>query len=221
VTCDTLTVRRLVGHCLKMVPGGVDTNVMNTPAESLQTRIVDAALECVARYGVAKTTADDIAKAASCSRATLYRTYPNKQAILGAAVARELHTLETAIRASIDPAGTFEAAVCATILTVARRLDGIAALQFVLHHEPEAIMPHLAFDRADAGLAVASALGADIFATWLHADAAGRAGELVARIVLSHLTHTQIAELTDPISVQRLVHDFVVPGLTKIPTTTR
>ena len=210
-----------MGHCLKMVPGGVDTEFVDIAAETLSARILDAGRECVARYGVAKTTVDDIAKAAGCSRATLYRHFPNKAAILGAMVERELLAITTAIDAAIDPTGSLGQAMCATILTVARRLEGIGALQFVLAHEPEAIMPHLAFDQADVGLALASELGVRIYAPWLAEDAAGRAGELTARIVLSHLTHTQIALLTDPISVQQLVHDFVVPGLIKIPNNTR
>ncbi len=210
-----------MGHCLKMVPGGVDTEFVDVTAESVSTRILDAALECVARYGVAKTTMDDIAKAAGCSRATMYRNFPNKPAILGAVVERELAALALATELAVDPFGSLGQALCATILTAARRLDSIAALQFVLAHEPEAIMPHLAFEQADFGLALASDLGVKLYSQWLAEDAAGRAGELAARIVLSHLTHTQISLLTDPISVHQLVHDFVVPGLIKLPTNMR
>ena len=210
-----------MGHCLKMVPGGVDTELVDISAEPISARILDAGLECVARYGVAKTTVDDIAKAAGCSRATLYRNFANKSVILSTIVQRELADLADAIDDSVDPLGSLSQAMCATILTVARRLDGIAALRFVLTHEPEAIVPHLAFDRADVGLAMASDVGVRLYAPWLTADAAGRAGELTARVVLSHLTHTQIGLLTDPISVQQLVHDFLVPGLIKIPNNTR
>ena len=46
------------------------------PAEALEDRLVAAMLECIGRWGVAKTTADDIARAAGVSRATLYRAFP-------------------------------------------------------------------------------------------------------------------------------------------------
>ena len=52
---------------------------------SSPTRLVDkggrirhAALVCVGRFGLAKTTVDDIAREAGCSRATLYRSLKNR-----------------------------------------------------------------------------------------------------------------------------------------------
>ena len=46
---------------------------------STRVRIVDAALRCLARQGIAKTTVDDIAREAGLSRATLYRAFPGGQ----------------------------------------------------------------------------------------------------------------------------------------------
>src|SRR6185437_2489660 len=55
-----------------------------------RVRIVDAALRCLARQGVAKTTADDIAREAGLSRATLYRAFPGgKDGVLHAVVETE------------------------------------------------------------------------------------------------------------------------------------
>src|SRR3954471_10003835 len=42
----------------------------------LEDRVIDAALRCIARWGVAKTTLDDVARQAGCSRATVYRVVP-------------------------------------------------------------------------------------------------------------------------------------------------
>ncbi|MBA9007693.1 TetR/AcrR family transcriptional regulator [Thermomonospora cellulosilytica] len=42
--------------------------------DSTRERIIDAAESCFARYGVAKTTVEDIAAAAGLSRATVYRS---------------------------------------------------------------------------------------------------------------------------------------------------
>ena len=51
-----------------------------------QTRLVDAALECVAKWGVEKTSLDDVAKSAGISRATVYRLFPGgKEAVVRAA----------------------------------------------------------------------------------------------------------------------------------------
>jgi AcrR family transcriptional regulator len=54
---------------------------------STRVRIVDGALRCLARQGVAKSTVDDIARQAGLSRATVYRTFPRgKDDILAAVV---------------------------------------------------------------------------------------------------------------------------------------
>src|SRR5437763_2557423 len=39
-------------------------------------RILEAGYTCVARYGLAKTTVEDVARASGLSRATLYRYFP-------------------------------------------------------------------------------------------------------------------------------------------------
>ncbi len=61
-------------------------------------RIVDGALRCIARWGLAKTTVEDVAREAGCSRATLYRAFPGgKDAILAAVAAAELTDDDIAI----------------------------------------------------------------------------------------------------------------------------
>ena len=47
-----------------------------TGANRMEERILDAAIACVAVQGVRATTVDDVAHAAGCSRATVYRTFP-------------------------------------------------------------------------------------------------------------------------------------------------
>ena len=42
----------------------------------IELRVLDAVRECCERWGVEKTTIDDIAKVSGVSRATLYRLFP-------------------------------------------------------------------------------------------------------------------------------------------------
>ena len=51
--------------------------------------VLDAATSCYLRFGVAKTTAADIAQAVGISRATLYRRFGSHEAIFLAVLARE------------------------------------------------------------------------------------------------------------------------------------
>jgi AcrR family transcriptional regulator len=51
--------------------------------------VLDAAASCYLRFGVAKTTAVDIARAVGISRATLYRRFGSHEAIFLAVITRE------------------------------------------------------------------------------------------------------------------------------------
>ena len=55
-----------------------------------QTALLDAALDEVLAHGIRRTTASDIARRAGVSRQTLYRYWPDVQALLAALVTREL-----------------------------------------------------------------------------------------------------------------------------------
>src|SRR5438270_10358490 len=57
---------------------------------STRDRILDALIHHVSEVGMRKLTMDDIAQRAELSRVTLYTYFPNKQAIVRAAVLREL-----------------------------------------------------------------------------------------------------------------------------------
>lgn len=52
-------------------------------------RVLDAAEECLKRFGLSKTTAEDIARAAGLSRATVYRQFGSREAIVAAVTTRE------------------------------------------------------------------------------------------------------------------------------------
>jgi AcrR family transcriptional regulator len=59
--------------------------------DTTRERIIDAAEECFARFGVAKTTVEDIAAAAGLSRATVYRSVTGgRDELILAVVLRDL-----------------------------------------------------------------------------------------------------------------------------------
>jgi AcrR family transcriptional regulator len=53
-------------------------------------RLIDAAESCIDRFGLAKTTVEDIASAAEVSRATIYRYFDNRDELFLAVVLRSL-----------------------------------------------------------------------------------------------------------------------------------
>lgn len=179
-------------------------------------RIRDAALVCVGRFGLAKTTVDDIAREAGCSRATLYRYYDGKPAILRAAVAAELDRVTTALVDSARAEVAFADAVVTVVVLGARELRGHDALQFLLAHEPEAVLGHLAFVPGDRMLLVVGDAIAPAFDRWLSPDACTRAGDWIARLLRAYaLSPHPPVDLTDPSAAREFLECLVIPGLTE------
>lgn len=180
----------------------------------MESRIVEAALHCFAQYGVSKTTMEDVAQAAGRSRATLYRYFPNKQALLAGVVEAEVRRIGARMDAVAAGAETLDDLVAGLFLEVGRQFEAHDALRHVFAVEPEAVLPHLAFDRGNGVLAVASGLLAPHLARFLPRDAVRRTGEWLCRTVLSYLlSPSEHASLTDEASVRRLVRTFVLPGM--------
>lgn len=182
----------------------------------MEERLVEAALGRFALYGVSKTTVEDVAQAAGCSRATLYRYFPSKQALLKGVVAAEIRRLAARVQEIAEAADTIEDLVVAVLVEAGREFDSHAALHHVLAVEPEVLLPHLAFERGNRVLAVASMVLAPHLARHLPADEASRAGEWLARVALTYVcSPSQHVSLRDEASVRRLVRTFVLPGLEK------
>jgi AcrR family transcriptional regulator len=190
------------------------------PGGGQEERIIDAALSCIARWGVAKTTLDDVAREASCSRATVYRVFPGgKEALLEAVGRREMARFFEAVTGRLQAADSLEDLLIAGITEAGRRLRDHRALRFLVAHEPEMIIPRLGFTEAEAVLGCASAVAAPYLARWLADADALRAAEWVVRLVLSYsmLPNPEV-DLTDEESVRGLVRTFVLPGLTPLVT---
>ncbi len=59
-----------------------------TETKSVRERLIDAAEACLRAKGIRATTVSEVAEAAGVSRGWLYRHYPDKASLLGAAIVR-------------------------------------------------------------------------------------------------------------------------------------
>ncbi|HTX63345.1 MAG TPA: TetR/AcrR family transcriptional regulator [Acidimicrobiales bacterium] len=184
-------------------------------ASSSRVRVVDAALRCVARCGLHKTTVDDVAREAGISRATLYRLFPGgKEAVVRAVVETETARLFSDLGAAMGEARDLETLLSSVIVAAARRLASHAALAYLFEHEPGTVLPHLAFGGMDRVLAAAGSFAAPFLGRWLDPEDAARAAEWATRIVVSYLACPRDGmDLTDAPAVRHLVATFVVPGI--------
>src|ERR1041385_6641519 len=98
----------------------------------LEDRIADAMLDCIGRWGIGKTTADDIARCAGVSRATLYRVFPGgKDVALEALLRRETARFFASVTGPIEHAETLEDVVVIAMVEAARFLLDHGPLQYL------------------------------------------------------------------------------------------
>jgi len=184
---------------------------------SPEERIIDATLRCIARWGVGKTTLDDAAREAGCSRATVYRLFPGgKDGLLDAVCRAELGRFFVGLTGRLEAVADqgVEALLVAGMSEAGRRILDHPALQYVLTHEPEAIAPRLAFAQMDLVLRTACAFAQPWLARHLDDEEAARLAEWVARILISYAAMpAEGVDIGDEESIRRLVRTYVLPGL--------
>lgn len=180
-----------------------------------RVRIIDGTLACLARHGTVKTTVDDIAREAGVSRATVYRVFPGgRDQILSAVVDTEMARLFSALGVRLGTAATLTEALVGGIVEASSRIRNHAALAYLVTHEPEMVLAHLAFDESDRLLTTASHFTAPFLARWMSPAEAERVAEWATRIVLSYaIAPSPRTDLTDPVDAERLISTFMIPGI--------
>jgi AcrR family transcriptional regulator len=191
------------------VPGPGDRG-----STSQRVRLADAALLCIARQGIAKTTLDDVARTAGCSRATVYRVFPGgKDGLISAVVDTEVARFFSALALRMGAALDLEDVLVAGMTEAAILITGHPGLSYLLEHEPDVVLPQLTFSHMDSILDVSSTFTAPFLGRWLDHDEAKRVAEWGARIVLCHLLNpVDGVDLTDETRVRRLIRTFMMPG---------
>jgi AcrR family transcriptional regulator len=102
--------------------------------------LTDAALECIAAYGVRKTSLSDVADRAGVSRSTVYRVFGDKDGLMRAVAASEMtHFLDQLDQAVPWDAPLSEALEHAIEFAM-RYLRDHAAFQRILRYEPEELI---------------------------------------------------------------------------------
>ena len=190
----------------------VTPDVDSPPAPEVATRAVAATLACIARTGLAKLTVDDVAREAATSRATIYRVFPSKQALVAAAVAHEAGRIGDEIADAAAAAGDLDDLVARVVLAGTRALSDCAALRFVAEHEADLLYPHLEFAGGDRLYAALGRRLAPLFADRC-ADPE-RTAEWVARFALGlHFAPAPLVDPADAAAVRRVVATYVTPGI--------
>lgn len=190
-----------------------------TVLSDVPTRICNATVDVVAAQGLRATTVDDIAVAAGCGRATIYRAFPGGRAeLLLTVLDREVAAIFELGTIAVRSCDEFAEAVTAAIHKAATALANHAALQKLLATEPGTVLPFISFDGLDPLLAMAAEWGRLEFARFTTVDDAEIAGEWAARVLFGHVRSPgAVLDVTDSAAVMRLVESFLLPGLSTEP----
>lgn len=184
--------------------------------ETLEARILEAMLDCIGTWGIAKTTADDIARAAGVSRATVYRAFPGgKDVAFEALLRHEARSFFDVVSGRLDATDDLEDLLVVGIVEAARFITGHRALGYVLAHEPERVLPAFAFHRLDRPLAIAAAFVKPHLRRFLADDErADIHAEWLVRILISYaINPSPTLDLTDDGDVRRFVATYLLPAL--------
>jgi len=120
----------------------------NPQRRNLQSHaaILDATLEQAELIGIRRTTMEDVARRSGLGRATVYRRFPTKAALIDAVVLAEARRyLDGSTQARAQGATLEDRVVYGTVFTVTF-LREHALLRKLLRTEPETILPSLTVD---------------------------------------------------------------------------
>ncbi len=188
-------------------------------SRTVRDRLIDAAETCLRSKGIRATTVSEVAEAAGVSRGWLYRHFPDKVALLGAAIVR------------LNDAYWGQAhATLAEVDGLARQLTAGITLGRSAYDSPGALLMRLRRDEPEEFAACAGAgvqgLIPDLAAFWRpYLEAAAERGEIgvddmheasewVARAVLSVTTVPgDTLDPDDPEALSAYLERYLMPSL--------
>ena len=196
---------------------------MDPPSRDQYDRVYAGTYECVARFGLAKTTVDDIARASGVSRATVYRLFPGgRDQIVRETVGWEMNRFFTRLAAAVEHGPDLETRLELALVFARRSLLEHEVLQKVLATEPDALLPLMTIEQHRV-LRYITAYVAPL----LEAErVVGRlrdgvdvevAADYVARMLLSLIGSPGRWDLGDPAAVRDLVGRELLGGILRRP----
>jgi AcrR family transcriptional regulator len=180
--------------------------------------LLAAAARRFVAVGIRKTTMEDIAREATAGKATLYRHFANKDAVIDALLEREAARLDRRLRGAADEHDE-----------AARRLEAafVAGVEFFVDHpvltkgrdeEPGILLPRITANGGPLvrrGMELFTALIAEgIAAGELRQVDPAAAAEVIMRLILSYFSFPPMhVRVDDPAEASAFAHALVAGGL--------
>lgn len=174
---------------------------------------------CVARFGMGKTTVEDVVKESGFSRASIYRWFPGgKDQLLRETVGWEMNRFFARLAEAVYDAPDFPTLLEQGLAFAHRSLQEHDVLQKVLETEPERLLPLITVEQ-DRVLRFVTAF---LLPYLEREQQAGRirddvdleaAAAYVGRMVLSLIGSPGRWDMEDPAQVRELVRDELLGGV--------
>jgi AcrR family transcriptional regulator len=189
--------------------------VLDEPRE----RVLAATYACVARFGMGKTTVEDVVKESGVSRASIYRLFPGgKDQLLRETVGWEMNHFFGRLAEAVYDAPDFASLLEEGLVFAHRSIQEHAVLRKVLETEPERLLPLITVEQHR----VLDFITAFLLPYLEREQRAGRvrpgvdleaATEYVARLVLSLIGSPGRWDMDDPEQVHVLVREELLGGI--------
>jgi AcrR family transcriptional regulator len=153
-------------------------------------RILDAAFGCIERVGLARTTVEDVARAAGLSRQSVYRYFPSKDHLIMGLVLREEERFLDGIRMAFERDTDLRQAIEDSLLFCLRFARQHPLLDRLLQTDPGTLLPYLTTRSAPVvARARETVLSLIRRKSWVRADLVEQVGDTVVRAVISYALH--------------------------------
>jgi AcrR family transcriptional regulator len=182
--------------------------------------LLAAAARRFVAVGIRKTTMEDIAREARAGKATLYRYFANKDAVIDALLDREADRLDRRLREAAASAPTAGARIEAAFVSGVDFFVTHPVLTRGRDEEPGLLLPRIT---ADGGPLVVR--GLDLFTQLIDEGVASgelrdvrprAAAEVVMRLILSYFSFPPMeVRVDDPDEARWLAHALVAGGLVR------
>ena len=182
-------------------------------------RVLAATYACVARFGMGKTTVEDVVKESGVSRASIYRLFPGgKDQLLRETVGWEMNRFFTRLAEAVYDAPDFASLLEGGLVFAHRAIQEHEVLRKVLETEPERLLPLITVEQHR----VLEFITAFLLPYLEREEQEGRvregvdlhaAADYVARMILSLIGSPGRWDMDDPEQVSTLVREELLGGI--------
>jgi AcrR family transcriptional regulator len=188
-------------------------------ATESRERVLEATFDCVARFGMGKTTVEDVVKESGYSRASIYRWFPGgKDQLMRETVAWEMNRFFASLAEAVYDAPDFASLLERGLTFAHRALTEHEVLQKVLDTEPDRLLPLITVEQDRVQRFITAFLlpylERDQRDGRIRADVdLDAAAAYVGRMVLSLIASPGRWDMDDPDEVRQVVRDELLGGV--------